>query len=136
MPAICYESVYPSFLRHFVANGANLLAVITNDGWYGRSSGPYQHEQFAVLRAIENRRWIVRSANTGISCVIDDRGRYVKDLPLFVSGSITERVPLIERKTIYTQLGDFIAVPSMMYALIAFIYVFVSWLVNRRSKFS
>lgn len=131
MPAICYESVYPSFLRHFVTNGANMLAVITNDGWYGRSSGPYQHEQFAVLRAIENRRWVVRSANTGISCVIDDRGRFIKQLPLFVSGSITERIPLLERQTLYTRLGDFIAVPAMLYALVLFLYVFVTWLVNR-----
>jgi apolipoprotein N-acyltransferase len=134
IPAICYESVYPSFLRHFVNNGANLLAVITNDGWYGRSSGPYQHEQFAVLRAIENRRYLVRSANTGISCVIDDRGRTIRQLLLFESGSITERVPLIERKTLYTRLGDFIAIPAMLYALVIFIYVFVTWLVTRRSK--
>ena len=121
-PTICYESIYPSFVRHFVDHGANMLAVITNDGWYGRSSGPYQHEQFAVLRAIENRRWVVRSANTGISCVIDDRGRNVKQLPLFVSGSITERVPLIERKTLYTAWGDYIAIPAMFYFIVALAY--------------
>ncbi|HWF44192.1 MAG TPA: apolipoprotein N-acyltransferase, partial [Candidatus Kapabacteria bacterium] len=117
-PTICYESIYPSFVRHFVDRGANVLAVITNDGWYGRSSGPYQHEQFAVLRAIEDRRWVVRSANTGISAIIDDRGRFVKSLPLFVSGSITARVPLIERRTLYVAWGDYIAIPAMFYSLI------------------
>ncbi len=121
-PTICYESIYPSFVRHFVDHGANMLAVITNDGWYGRSSGPYQHEQFSVLRAIENRRWVVRCANTGISTMIDDRGRYVQSLPLFTSGSITERVPLIERKTLYVQWGDYIAVPSVIYSILVLLF--------------
>ncbi len=133
-PMICYESVYPSFVRHFVDHGANALAVITNDGWYGRSSGPYQHKQFAVLRAIENRRWVVRSANTGISTVIDDRGRFVKSLPLFTSGSITERVPLIERKTLYVRLGDFIAIPAMLFGLVVWLYALGTWLSQRRRK--
>jgi apolipoprotein N-acyltransferase len=133
-PMICYESVYPSFVRHFVDNGANMLAVITNDGWYGTSSGPYQHEQFAVLRAIENRRWVVRCANTGISTVIDDRGRYIRSLPLFTSGSITERVPLIERKTLYVQWGDYIAIPAMTYSIVVLIFALAARIKRRFSK--
>jgi apolipoprotein N-acyltransferase len=133
-PAICYESVYPSFIRNFVDHGANMLAVITNDGWYGRSSGPYQHEQFAVLRAIENRRWVVRCANTGVSTMIDDRGRYIQSLPLFVSGSITERVPLIERKTLYVQWGDYIAIPAMIYSIIVLIVALARRITRRFSK--
>ncbi len=133
-PTICYESIYPCFVRHFVDEGANMLAVITNDGWYGKSSGPYQHEQFAVLRAIENRRWVVRSANTGISTIIDDRGRYIKELPLFTSGSITERVPLIERKTLYVRLGDYIAIPATIYSAIVFLYAFGLWIGLRFKK--
>jgi len=133
-PAICYESVYPSFLRNFVDHGANMLAVITNDGWYGRSSGPYQHEQFAVLRAIENRRWVVRCANTGISTFIDDRGRYHESLPLFTSGSITERVPLIERKTLYVRWGDYIAIPAMFYSIVILIFGLGTWTMRRFNK--
>lgn len=133
-PTICYESIYPSFVRHFVEHGANMLAVITNDGWYGRSSGPYQHKQFAVLRAIEDRRWVVRSANTGISAVIDDRGRTVKSLPLFVSGSITMRVPLIERKTLYVQWGDYIAIPAMLYSIVVLLWGIAGWIIIRRKK--
>jgi len=133
-PMICYESVYPSFVRNFVDNGANMLAVITNDGWYGRSSGPYQHEQFAVLRAIECRRWIVRSANTGISTVIDDRGRFVKSLPLFTSGAITERVPLLERKTLYVIYGDFIALPAAIYSGIVLLFGIVVRVRSRLRK--
>ncbi|HEY3876556.1 MAG TPA: apolipoprotein N-acyltransferase [Candidatus Kapabacteria bacterium] len=132
-PTICYESVYPSFVRHFVKHGANLLAVITNDGWYGRSSGPYQHEQFAVLRAIENRRYLVRCANTGISAIIDDRGRYVSQLPLFVSGSITSRVPLIEKETVYTAYGDYIALPSAIWSGIVLIFA-IAMRVRRRIR--
>ena len=108
---ICYESVYPAYVRKFVANGAQVIGVITNDGWYGKSSGPFQHNRYAILRAIENRRWVIRSANTGISSVIDDRGRFVKESPLFESASITTTVPLLDEQTVYTKLGDFIAVP-------------------------
>lgn len=131
-PTICYESIYPSFVRHFVEQGANMLAVITNDGWYGRSSGPYQHEQFAVLRAIENRRWIVRCANTGISAVIDDRGQVVKSLPLFTTGSITARVPLIERKTLYVRWGDYIAIPAMIFGTLVLVWGIGGWILLRR----
>ncbi len=133
-PMICYESVYPSFVRHFVDNGANMLSVITNDGWYGTSSGPYQHEQFAVLRAIENRRWVVRCANTGISTFIDDRGRFVQSLPLFISGSITQRVPLIERKTLYVRWGDYIAIPAMIYSIVVLIFAITARIKRRFSK--
>jgi apolipoprotein N-acyltransferase len=110
---ICYESVYPSFVRQFVKNGAQMLVVITNDGWYGKSSGPHQHNQFAVLRAVENRRWIARSANTGISCVIDDKGRILKETDLFVRASITDDIPLLSEQTIYTRFGDWLAIPCM-----------------------
>ena len=130
-PTICYESIYPSFVRHFVERGANVPAVVTNDGWWGHSSGPYQHEQFAVLRAIENRRWVVRCANTGISAVIDDRGQIIRSLPLFVSGSITARVPLSERKTLYVRLGDYIAIPAMVYSILVLIFGLGTWAILR-----
>lgn len=110
---ICYESVYPDYVREFVKRGAELLTVITNDGWYGKSSGPYQHNRFAILRAVENRRWVARSANTGISSVIDDRGRILEERPLFESASITKNIPLLSERTLYTTLGDFIAIPCM-----------------------
>lgn len=132
-PLICYESIYPSFVRHFVRSGANVLAVITNDGWYGKSSGPYQHEQFAVLRAIENRRWVARSANTGISTFIDDRGRDHGSLPLFVAGSVSAQVPLIDRMTFYTRYGDFIAIPSLGYTVLVLAYLIVLLIRRRRA---
>jgi apolipoprotein N-acyltransferase len=122
---ICYESVYPAFVRKFVANGAELIAIITNDGWYGKSSGPYQHNRFAVLRAVENRRYIVRSANTGISSVLDDKGRMLEERPLFESASITKTIPLLDEETLYTKLGDFIAIPCEwgLFGMIIFLII-------------
>lgn len=72
--AICYESIYPEFFSSFSKKGAEFSVIITNDGWWGKLFGTYQHNQFAVLRAIETRKWIARCANTGISCTIDAYG--------------------------------------------------------------
>ena len=72
--AICYESIYPDFFSRFIEKGAEFSVIITNDGWWGKLFGTYQHNQYAVLRAIENRRYIIRCANTGISCVINPDG--------------------------------------------------------------
>jgi len=106
---ICYESVYPSFVRGFVDSGATALAVITNDGWYGRSPGPVQHQQYAVLRAIENRRAIARCANTGISCFIDKYGNINQRTQLFSETTIIGDIALNTDKTFYTLHGDLLA---------------------------
>ena len=76
---VCYESIYPFFNASFVNKGVDFISVVTNDSWYGNSSGPYQHKEFAVLRAIENRKSVIRAANGGISCIIDPLGRTVKE---------------------------------------------------------
>ena len=73
--AICYEVVYPDLVRQFVAGGSELLTTITNDAWFGPTSAPYQHFEQASMRAIENGRYLVRSANTGISGIVDPYGR-------------------------------------------------------------
>ncbi len=72
---VCFESVFPVFVTNFVQRGAEFIAVVTNDSWYGNSSGPYQHKEFGILRAVENRRSVVRCANGGVSCLINAIGR-------------------------------------------------------------
>ncbi|MEP7235603.1 MAG: apolipoprotein N-acyltransferase [Ignavibacteriota bacterium] len=125
---ICYESVYPSYVREFTKRGAELITIITNDGWYGKSSGPIQHNRFAVLRAVENRRWVARSANTGISSVIDEKGRFTQEKPLFESASITARIPLLSEITLYTKLGDYIAMPCEWATIGMVIFFLIGWI--------
>lgn len=105
---ICYESVFSDFARIGVKNGAEFIVIITNDGWFGNSSGPVQHQQFAVLRAIENRKWIIRCAQTGISCFIDPLGNVYDKIPINTEGIISKEIYTNEEKTFYSRYGDII----------------------------
>lgn len=99
---ICIESIYPEFVAGFVQKGAELIAVVTNDSWYGYSSGPFQHKEIAVLRAVENRRTVVRAANGGISCMIDPTGRIISNTKLFTKAELVVDAPLNNEATFYT----------------------------------
>ncbi|MFZ1571992.1 MAG: apolipoprotein N-acyltransferase [Candidatus Kapaibacterium sp.] len=105
---ICIESIYPNLVRKFVDKGANLLTIITNDGWYLGTPGPIPHNQFAVLRAIENRRSIVRAANTGISCFINPYGYKLKKSNEGVKTTLTESVELRNDRTFYVKYNDWL----------------------------
>jgi apolipoprotein N-acyltransferase len=102
---ICFESIFPKLARDWTYKGANLLVNITNDAWYGRSSAPWQHLSMSVFRAVENRRSLVRSANTGVSAVIDPLGRITADSPLFQPFYLVADVPLLQGKTIFVSFG-------------------------------
>jgi apolipoprotein N-acyltransferase len=107
---ICYESIFPNYVREFVKKGASFLVIITNDGWYGKSSGPYQHAAYAILRAVENRRSVVRAANTGISEFIDPYGRYIgKQTRLDEKVTLAAEIPIDDQITFYSEHGDWIA---------------------------
>lgn len=106
--AICYESVYPSLARQFVANGSTLLATITNDAWFGRTSAPYQHFELGAVRAVEEGRFVVRAANTGISGAVDPYGRVIVTTPLFEPAALTVDVRLLTGRTIYSRTGDIV----------------------------
>ncbi|HCR18901.1 MAG TPA: hypothetical protein DIU35_15580 [Candidatus Latescibacteria bacterium] len=103
---ICFDSVFPGFVSEFVAKGAELLVVITNDGWFGRSSGPFQHAEASVFRAIENRRSVVRCANTGVSTLVDPYGRQSETTGIFHPAVITGEVSVRSDLTFYTRYGD------------------------------
>jgi apolipoprotein N-acyltransferase len=106
---ICYESIFPVLARAQVAAGADLLVNITNDAWYGLSSAPFQHFSMAVFRAVENRRVLVRAANTGISGFIDAAGRVTDASGLFVDAVLTRTVSLVKVPALYTRIGDVFA---------------------------
>ncbi|GAO45589.1 apolipoprotein N-acyltransferase [Flavihumibacter petaseus] len=108
-PAICYESIYGEFMTGFLRNGANLICVITNDGWWGNTAGHRQHLAYARLRAIESRRWVVRSANTGISAVIDPMGRITERKGWDERGYIKVNIPTRTEMTFYARNGDLLS---------------------------
>jgi apolipoprotein N-acyltransferase len=99
---VCYESIYLYSIPKFIEKGADLISVVTNDSWYGNSSGPYQHKEMSVLRAVENRRTVVRAANGGISCIIDPLGRTITESKMFTIDEITGDVFIQENKTFFT----------------------------------
>jgi len=108
-PVICYESIFGEFFAKFVKNGAQIMIIITNDGWWGNTAGHRQHFSFAHLRAIETRRSIARSANTGISAFIDQRGDAHKATMYWEPAVITGMLNANPKITYYVEHGDFIA---------------------------
>jgi apolipoprotein N-acyltransferase len=118
---ICYEIIFPGLSRASSENGADLLANITNDAWYGTTSAPYQHFSMTVFRAVENKRSLVRSANTGISGFIDPVGRINGSTPLFKEAVMTQPMPVIKLKTVYTRFGDIFAMTCLGITIITFI---------------
>jgi apolipoprotein N-acyltransferase len=104
--AICYEIVYPDLVRQFVRGGSELLTTITNDAWFGRTSAPYQHFAQASMRAVEEGRYLVRSANTGISGIVDPYGRVVEASALYEPAVIVGEARYLKATTFYQQYGD------------------------------
>ncbi|MCW9706675.1 apolipoprotein N-acyltransferase [Fodinibius salsisoli] len=105
---ICYDSVYPSWIRSYVQNDAGYLTIITNDGWWGNTSGHHQHFAYARLRAIEFGRWIVRSANNGISGIIAPNGSIEVKTDYWTSTAFRYDVPILESQTFYARFGDWL----------------------------
>lgn len=108
-PVVCYESVYGGFVSKQCKKGAQLIAIITNDGWWGNTPGYKQHFAFARLRAVENRKCVVRSANTGKSGIINERGDVVRETGWWKELAFREQIRLNETKTLYQLLGDYLA---------------------------
>jgi apolipoprotein N-acyltransferase len=110
--AICYEIVYPGRVRQSVAAGSQLLSTITNDAWFGRTSAPYQHFAQAAMRAIENGRYLVRSANTGISGIVDPYGRVLAETGIYQQAVVVGEVRFLSSRTVYSRTGDLLAYAS------------------------
>lgn len=130
VPAICYESVFGDHLAEHTRQGANMLAVITNDAWWGDSPGYRQHLAYGRLRAIELRRWIARSANTGISCFIDDRGRVVTPSSWSTPTAIRASVPTSNERTLYLRFGEVIGRLAVAVAFGLLGWTLVLWIMR------
>lgn len=103
---ICYEVIFPGLVRKFYTGGGDFMVTITNDAWFGKTAGPYQHFSMAVFRAIENRKPIVRAANTGISGFIDSNGKILLQSGLFDRQVLTHTLKTDSAMTFYTRFGD------------------------------
>jgi apolipoprotein N-acyltransferase len=123
---VCYEVIFPELAREYIRQGSDLLVNITNDAWFGRSSAPWQHLAMARFRAVENRVWLARAANTGISALISPSGKVVQQTGLFEAGFLNGKVGLGARPRLYSRMGDLI--PGL------FLLISVLWLVQTRRR--
>ena len=105
---ICYESIFGEEIRAFAASGAQVLVNLSDDGWYGDTSAPWEHLDMARMRAIENHRWLLRDTNTGLTASIDPAGRIVSYLPRHIRGAIEVPFGYSQKLTFYTEHGDWI----------------------------
>lgn len=117
--AICYEVVYPDLVAASTERGSQLLSTITNDAWYGHSSAPHQHFWQAAVRAVEQGRYLVRAANTGISGIVDPYGRVVARSGLFEQAVLQGTVRFLDGRTVYGRTGDVFAWACAALALLA-----------------
>jgi apolipoprotein N-acyltransferase len=118
---ICYEIIFPDLVRRFVKKGADFLVTITNDGWYGKTSAPYQHFANAVFRAVENKRFVLRAATTGISGIIDPYGRILAQSRIETKTFLTGTVTPSKKLTFYSRFGDLFPGLGLTLSALAFI---------------
>jgi apolipoprotein N-acyltransferase len=125
---ICYEGIFPEISRKYKKNGAELLVSITNDAWFGRTSAPYQHMTMTVFRAVENRLYVIRAANTGISSIISPTGEILSETGLFERATLRGSVRFMRLNTIYSVYGDIFV--YMCY--VSLLFIFATLLIRRK----
>ncbi|PLX01196.1 MAG: hypothetical protein C0594_13915 [Marinilabiliales bacterium] len=133
-PIICYEAVFGEYIGDYIKKGANFFAVITNDGWWFNAPIYLQSLGFGKLRAIEHRRSIARSANTGISCFIDQRGSMYKEAKYSTAASIKGTLNLNNELTFYTKTGDYIPKIAIFFSILILLQALVSKLKQKSLK--
>jgi apolipoprotein N-acyltransferase len=134
-PIICYESVFGNYVAEYVRNGAEALFIITNDGWWKNTNGYRQHLSYASLRAIETRRPVARAANTGISCIIDKRGKRVVESAWWEKTVLRGKFYPESEITTYVKYGDYILIISLLISIILLGIVFVALPVAKKFRF-
>ncbi|NDV46351.1 apolipoprotein N-acyltransferase [Paludibacter sp. 221] len=131
---ICYESIYGEYVSKFAKIGAETICIISNDGWWDGTPAPYQHFRFAQLRAIENRRSVMRCANTGLSGFIDQRGNIIEKTEWWKQASINNNINKNSELTFYSQHGDYIGRICLFLSAILLLYLFYKNISDRRKQ--
>ncbi|HEX2958416.1 MAG TPA: apolipoprotein N-acyltransferase [Chitinispirillaceae bacterium] len=129
-PFICYEIIYPGFVQQRIKKGVDCIVTITNDGWFGKTSGPFQHAAMAQMRAIENGRPLVRCANSGISMIVDLFGRVSSKTPIYVRQILTGSLKLDQKSTFYLQWGDWFVAACFGMCSVAMVFLIAPFLSN------
>lgn len=130
-PVICIESIYPNYVADYARNGANVLAVITNDAWYDGTFGPEQHYCIARMRAVESRRYIVRCGNSGVSGFISATGESVEQAQTRTALALHGTVPLLTTQTLYMKFGDWLPISSTLLMLCCVLWV---WWTHKKKR--
>ena len=125
---ICFEGIFPELARGFVLSGAQILINITNDTWYGTTAAPLQHLQIGAFRAIEQRRSLLRCANSGYSAHIDSTGAILQQMDLFQEGLLLTEVKTSSYRSIYSRVGEWINISAVVFVLL----IFLTLVVRRR----
>lgn len=134
-PIICYESIFSDYITEYIRRGANLLTVITNDGWWDDTPGYKQHMNYARLRAIETRKWIARSANTGISCFIDPLGNVIEPQPWDTASSVKLALPIDNRQTLFVKHGDVLSRATVIVSILLLVLNIGFWIKRRSNRY-
>jgi len=132
-PLICYESIYGGFVAKFVRNGAQLLFIITNDGWWGNTQGHKQHLAYAQLRAIECRRSVARAANTGVSAFINQRGDIIKESSYWTQSALKQNIKANQELSFFSRYGDYFGRVSAFLAVL-FLIINFSFLIRKEKN--
>lgn len=129
---ICYEVIYPELVRAMIARGGEVIVTVSNDSWFGDTSAPRQHLAMAALRAVENRRWLLRSTSNGISALVDPSGRIRKKIPLRREASFLAPFQYLEHRTIFTRWGYRFPYACALLALAWVFLLLGQWIARRR----
>ena len=121
---VCYEVIFPGLVRKFFIGGGDFIVTVTNDAWFGKTAGPYQHFSMAVFRAIENRKPLIRAANTGISGFIDSNGKVLARSDLFTRQVLTKNITTDRSRTFYTRYGDLFSYLCIVISIVMAINLF------------
>jgi len=133
-PVICYESVFGNYVAEYVRKGAEALFIITNDGWWKNTNGYYQHLTYSSLRAIETRRPVARCANTGISCIIDIRGKRIQQTGWWSKGVLKGNIYSETRTTFYVKYGDYIMKLALLMSILIIVHTFLAMPIRKKKS--